>query len=94
MTLSRRGFLGVLAGALAAPIVVRSGLLMPVKAVIVPPVLVDLPFRIVGDGDGYSWHGNRLLLVRDGEYDVARHTIRAKPLPNVGAHFMWKAAFA
>lgn len=31
MQKSRRNFLGILAGALAAPIVVRSGLLMPVR---------------------------------------------------------------
>lgn len=30
--ITRRGLFGVLAGAVAAPIVVRSGLLMPVKA--------------------------------------------------------------
>lgn len=34
--LSRRGFLGVLAGAIAAPAVIRSGILMPVRAIVEP----------------------------------------------------------
>jgi len=32
--IGRRGFLGVLAGAIAAPIVVRSGLLMPIRSLL------------------------------------------------------------
>ena len=36
MILSRRGFLGVLAGAVAAPAVVRSGVLMPLRGVVIP----------------------------------------------------------
>lgn len=38
MILNRRRFLGIMAGAIAAPIVVRSGLLMPVR-----PRLAYLP---------------------------------------------------
>jgi hypothetical protein len=38
--ITRRGMFGILAGAVAAPIVVRSGLLMPVKALAVPEFVV------------------------------------------------------
>lgn len=46
MILTRRSFLGVLPGALAAPLVVRSGLLMPVKALEVPTWM-----RCVAEGE-------------------------------------------
>jgi len=38
MQLSRRGFLGVLTGAIAAPAVCRAELLMPLRGIVVPPV--------------------------------------------------------
>jgi hypothetical protein len=39
MSLSRRGFIGGLAAALAAPVIIRSGILMPIKpALIVEPI--------------------------------------------------------
>jgi hypothetical protein len=39
--ITRRGLFGILAGAVAAPIVARSGLLMPVKALIVPSLSIE-----------------------------------------------------
>ena len=49
--MNRRGFLGILAGAVAAPIVVRSGLLMPVKPVIIPATLTPLGTRLFYSGN-------------------------------------------
>lgn len=51
--ITRRSLFGILAGAVAAPIVVREGLIMPVKALAVPEyalvteswVYVDFPAR-------------------------------------------------
>lgn len=50
--LTRRSFLGGLAAAIAAPYVVRSGILMPVKKIILP----ESPMMIIeGSADGVSW---------------------------------------
>lgn len=74
MILSRRS---ILTGLLAAPIVVRAGLLMPVRAVLVPPVDLRPPadFRrlwqdamnkamnppLVGDSNGIDWAASRKM---------------------------------
>lgn len=41
MTLSRRGFLSGLGAALAAPAVVRSGILMPLRGIVMAPAIDD-----------------------------------------------------
>lgn len=46
--ITRRSLFGILAGAVAAPIVVREGLIMPVKALAVPEIVVDI--SMIGDG--------------------------------------------
>lgn len=65
MQLSRRGFLGVLAGALAAPIVVKAANIMPVRALDLGPwprgfVLDDLarPGDMWMRVSGWDWQGN------------------------------------
>ena len=42
--ITRRGLIGILGGAIAAPIVVRSGLLMPVRPVIWHPPLIQFHY--------------------------------------------------
>lgn len=49
--LTRRSFLGGLAAAIAAPYVVRSGILMPVKKILQPAVVS----RLQGSYDGQNW---------------------------------------
>ena len=52
LDLSRRSFLGSLAAVIAAPYVVRSGILMPVKKIILP----EGPMMILeGSADGVNW---------------------------------------
>jgi hypothetical protein len=55
MDLNRRGFLGICAGALAAPYVVRtSGLLMPVKNRLIPINLSEVGEGVALQGAAYT----------------------------------------
>ena len=60
MKLARRSFLfGAGSAALAAPFVVRSGILMPIKSIIQPPTL-SVPiyagaYWVEGSPDGINW---------------------------------------
>jgi hypothetical protein len=47
---TRRGFLGAMLAAAAAPAFVKAGVLMPVRKIIVPPTLTAAPLVLWGDG--------------------------------------------
>ena len=52
MIVTRRGFLGILTGAIAAPIVIRTGILMPVKRLILPS---EPKFQFIPPTTGFTW---------------------------------------
>jgi hypothetical protein len=76
MNLSRRGLLGGLVAALAAPAIIRTpGLLMPVKRIMLPNEWVDVPFS----GTGYSELGV-----------IIRETARLIPLRSTASVICWR----
>ena len=76
MILGRRKFLGVLAGAIAAPIVVRPGLLMPVRSLWAAPRLLVNPIQ----------YASMVQAVRDGQIDPRTlEFFDAAPMPNLTA---------
>jgi hypothetical protein len=73
--LSRRSLLGLLAGAVAAPIVVRSGLLMPVKAPLQSADIWDVRF---GDTPIAEFDG---VLIQPNPAIVAARLFRSMGFP-------------
>lgn len=80
--ITRRGLIGILAGAIAAPIVVRSGILMPVKQIILPTAwvvssVVGDHYLVTGladyDGDGHSAPGASVIFSPGHGFQVGDH---------------------
>lgn len=91
MNISRRNFLGFLVAATAAPIIVRAGILMPIKPALV--IATEMPdmVEVALPGDGVQWvgvNGDMLHIPRGPYTPIPREYFAA--LRNSNLEMRWR----